>query len=500
MALLRRSVEEKKSAPTKTARSARNRAAGGASGPAGARTDGPTSGSGRGSIGDRAWRWRSIGGSGTSTRLRSRRVATRRPRRRDGADKTRAGAAAGAGARGAGGRARAKSGLLYVIQKHDASRLHYDFRLELDGVLLSWAIPKGPSLDPRDRHLAARTEDHPLEYGTFEGTIPEGEYGGGTVLLWDRGTWEPEGDPHEMLRKGDLKFTLHGEKLNGSWVLVRMKPRPERGDKEEWLLIKHRDDESVDGDGQRILEDRPESVASGRSLRRSPPPARRACGTATCPPTSRPRPAPARTSSSTRPRCRERTGAETAAASSSRNWRRSSRRRPQGDDWLHEIKFDGYRAISRIEKGSVRMYSRNGKDWTDRYRGHRRRAGQAAGGERGARRRSGRAPAGRADELPGAAERSRGGEGPTAGAGEDSRLLYYVFDLLYLDGQDLTKAAIEDRKELLRRLLARVGQGGRILYSEHIAGSGAKMFERGLQDRARGHREQAVVEPLSSRA
>src|SRR5947199_9884585 len=138
-----------------------------------------------------------------------------------------------------GKKAKAKSkGLSYVIQNHAATRLHYDFRLELDGVLLSWAVPKGPSLDPTEKRLAAHVEDHPIEYGTFEGVIPKGEYGGGTVMLWDRGHWIPEGDPHAGLKKGDLKFRLEGEKLSGSFVLVRMKARPEDNPKSEsWLLI-----------------------------------------------------------------------------------------------------------------------------------------------------------------------------------------------------------------------------------------------------------------------
>jgi bifunctional non-homologous end joining protein LigD len=164
------------------------------------------------------------------------------------------------------GEAAAPDGRLFVIQKHAASRLHYDFRLELDGVLLSWAVPKGPSLDPHDKRFAARVEDHPVGYGGFEGTIPEGEYGGGTVELWDRGTWEPEGDPHAGLARGDFKFTLHGEKLRGSWVLVRMKQASDREGKENWLLIKHRDAFAVDGDGDALLRDRPESVLTGRSL------------------------------------------------------------------------------------------------------------------------------------------------------------------------------------------------------------------------------------------
>src|SRR5271156_2603085 len=128
-----------------------------------------------------------------------------------------------------------EEGLSYLIQKHDATRLHYDFRLELDGVLLSWAVTKGPSLNPSDKRLAVRTEDHPLSYGTFEGTIPKGQYGGGTVMLWDRGTWEPRGDVEAGLKKGDLKFTLHGEKLKGNWALIRMNGRAANANKPNWL-------------------------------------------------------------------------------------------------------------------------------------------------------------------------------------------------------------------------------------------------------------------------
>src|SRR5579872_6964870 len=152
----------------------------------------------------------------------------------------------------------------FVIQKHDATRLHYDLRLEYGGVFKSWAVTKGPSLDPHDKRLAVEVEDHPLDYGDFEGTIPEGQYGGGTVMLWDRGTWEAE-DPEAGFKKGDLKFTLHGDKLHGSWVLVRMKNDRFGGKRTNWLLIKHRDEYAVDGNGEAILdEDR--SVASGRSM------------------------------------------------------------------------------------------------------------------------------------------------------------------------------------------------------------------------------------------
>ena len=155
----------------------------------------------------------------------------------------------------------------FVIQKHAATRLHYDFRLELEGTLKSWAVPKGPSLDPLERRLAMHVEDHPIEYGSFEGIIPKGEYGGGTVLLWDRGTWEPEEDPHKGYHAGSLKFTLHGEKLKGSWALVRINDKRQTRDAgKSWLLIKHRDAEARPAKELSIVEARPESVATGRSM------------------------------------------------------------------------------------------------------------------------------------------------------------------------------------------------------------------------------------------
>jgi len=155
----------------------------------------------------------------------------------------------------------------FVVQKHAASRLHYDFRLELEGVLKSWAIPKGPSLDPADKRLAMHVEDHPLEYGSFEGIIPKGQYGGGTVLLWDHGTWEPVGDPHKAYRAGSLKFTLNGEKLRGGFALVKIGARrSDRADDRSWLLIKERDRQASAGHAKPIVESQPDSVTSGRSL------------------------------------------------------------------------------------------------------------------------------------------------------------------------------------------------------------------------------------------
>ncbi len=157
-----------------------------------------------------------------------------------------------------------KTGNSFVIQKHAARRTHFDFRLEHEGVLKSWAVTRGPSLDPAEKRLAVRTEDHPLEYGGFEGVIPKGEYGGGPVMIWDRGTWEPIGDPDEGLAKGDLKFRLHGDRLNGDFVLVRMKKDRTGGKRENWLLIKKRDEYA--GDGSEPTEDFDTSVKSGRSM------------------------------------------------------------------------------------------------------------------------------------------------------------------------------------------------------------------------------------------
>src|SRR5512143_2088260 len=164
------------------------------------------------------------------------------------------------------GETRPAGGSSYCIQKHAATRLHYDFRLELDGVLLSWAVPKGPSLDPRDKRLAMRVEDHPVEYGAFEGVIPKGEYGAGPVIVWDRGTWTPLADPHRGLAKGHLAFELHGEKLEGAWDLIRMHGRDEGEGKEPWLLVKARDAHARHGPEADIVSRRPESVASGRTI------------------------------------------------------------------------------------------------------------------------------------------------------------------------------------------------------------------------------------------
>ena len=240
----------------------------------------------------------------------------------------------------------------YLIQKHDATRLHYDFRLELDGVLLSWAVTKGPSLNPADKRLAVRTEDHPLSYGTFEGTIPKGQYGGGTVMLWDKGTWEPKGDPRAALKKGHLSFIVHGQRLKGGWDLIRM-----RGDskRENWLLIKEKDAQArQNGSRQAFLEDRSVSVASGRSMDEI------AAGKGTGKKAQKKRKTATANAPGDQPKKLIQDYPEVQLAT-------LVDKPPEGMNWLHEIKFDGYRLLGFVSGGEGRLRTRNSKDWTERF-------------------------------------------------------------------------------------------------------------------------------------
>ena len=344
----------------------------------------------------------------------------------------------------------AESGSRFVIHRHSATAPHYDLRLEHNGVLLSWAVPKGPSLNPADKRLAVHTEDHPVEYIDFEGVIPEGEYGGGPMIVWDTGTWAPMGDPDEGLRTGDFKFRLWGEKLKGGWMLARLKPKPGDNGKENWLFFKEHD-QAVDADTD-ILEARPESVKSGRRIEelvtvRKPPRPTTAAGAvkAPMPPTLEPQLA---TAADAPPK---------AAA--------------KGPFYLHEIKFDGYRTLAFLEDGNVRLITRAGLDWTHRY---------------------GLLPQAFA-QLPCKSAILDGeivaldehgisrfsllqqalSEGPS------SRLTFYAFDLLYLDGWDLRRVPLKKRKEYLSQLIAGVS-GGRsaIQYSDHVEGDGDALFAR----------------------
>jgi bifunctional non-homologous end joining protein LigD len=274
--------------------------------------------------------------------------------------------------------------LRYVIQKHAATRLHYDFRLELDGTFRSWAVTRGPSLDPAEKRLAVEVEDHPLDYGDFEGTIPKGQYGGGTVMLWDRGFWEPQGDAGRMLKKGDLKFRLDGEKLHGSWVLVRMRNDKFKSKRNNWLLIKHRDDFAKTGSGEKVLE-KNMSVASGRGMDAiekgsgaKPRPFMRAktfkADAVWQSKGSRSDPVGDKRG------VRENTAAEPPVKTPVKA-KKVSRlphfvepqlcklvdQPPSGANWVHEVKFDGYRMQLHVEGGKARLFTRKGLDWTAKF-------------------------------------------------------------------------------------------------------------------------------------
>ncbi len=365
-----------------------------------------------------------------------------------------------AGARSARAKPDAAS-LSFVVQKHAATRLHYDFRLELGGVLLSWAIPKGPSLDPGEKRLAVHVEDHPIEYGGFEGVIPKGQYGGGTVLLWDRGAWTPEGpDPAAAYKKGSLKFRLDGEKLHGHWALVRMGGKAANERQENWLLIKERDGEAVPGSDNALVEEKPLSVATGRSMEAIAADRDRVWESR---PAATPKP-PAKPAAATRPGgARKRAMPDrltpqlaTLAAAP-----------PDGEEWLHEIKYDGYRLLARIERGDIRLITRNGLDWTGKFP----------------------ALAGALAELPVESALVDGElvalatDGTTSFAdlqdsiarGDTAGLVFIAFDLLYCDGDDLTGATLEDRKTALAAIVPPAAHGA-LRYSDHQAGRGGDFF------------------------
>jgi bifunctional non-homologous end joining protein LigD len=364
------------------------------------------------------------------------------------------------------GEARAPGGSSYCIQKHAASRLHYDFRLELDGVLLSWAVPKGPSFDPREKRLAMRVEDHPVEYGSFEGVIPEGEYGAGAVVLWDRGTWTPVVEPAPALKKGELKFHLRGEKLAGKWALVRIKGR----DPKAWLLVKDRDEHARTTAELDIVSARPESVLSGRGLAEVAAErdwlwhSRPVRSDGAVEPGG-----PAEGEGGARLRLTDVRGAVRGALPRSQPLALALvvEGPPEGDGWLHEIKHDGYRIVARIEEGEVRLVSRNGKDWTKEFP-------QVA-------RDLGRLPAGTAlldgevaAVLPSGASSFQALQRRAASGA--APVVYFAFDLLHLDGWDLRPAGVEERKEVLRRLLESAPPALR--FSDHVRGQGRAFFEK----------------------
>ncbi|MHC2302487.1 DNA ligase D [Rhizobium mongolense] len=364
--------------------------------------------------------------------------------------------------RGAKGRSRRNS---FVIQKHDATRLHYDFRLEMDGVLKSWAVTRGPSLNPEDKRLAVHVEDHPLSYGDFEGIIPKGQYGGGTVIIWDRGTWTPLGDAKMAYRKGHIEFELDGEKLKGRWHLVRMHGRPGEGH-ENWLLIKG-DDASARHDGKDILEQRPESAKTGRRIEEV---AKNPTDTWNSKPKGGDKTVTARTKK-VEPQVHDwPQGAKKAAMPDFVEplLAKLKARPPAGDGWIHEIKFDGYRLQVRIEKGKVKMLTRTGLDWTEKFGSDIVDAFMAL-------------PIQSAiidGEV--AVERDTGASDFSAlqqdlSERRDDRFIFYAFYLMYLDGRDLRAARLMERKSLLEQTL--LGGNYKLRFSEHFHQNGGLVFD-----------------------
>jgi len=405
-------------------------------------------------------------------------------------------------------------GWRFVIQKHDATRLHYDFRLELDGVLLSWAVPKGPSLDPADKRLAVHVEDHPIEYGEFEGVIPDGEYGGGPVLLWDRGTWRPLGDPRKDYEAGRLKFELDGEKLGGVWNLVRTR---RTGRQDSWLLIKHRDEYARAG-GTAIVDEQPLSVESNRTVdevRQAGGPHwrsrregggghKKATGTGvkgkTVPVRQAPTPAAPR---GRKVRQKRATSAKQVASVNAVASKGNAvvvdpssvtgamptamptecrpqlatlaAEAPDGDDWLNEIKLDGYRLLAFYKAGKVRLLTRNGLDWTPKF------AGIAAALTRLT-----------VDEciLDGEAV-VLDAQGRSnfqllqnqLKAGDRASMAMYVFDVIHCNGYNLINTPLNQRKELLRQIISAGGYlpADAVRYTDHLQGDGKAFLEKACE-------------------
>ncbi|MGA8898097.1 DNA ligase D [Bradyrhizobium sp.] len=366
----------------------------------------------------------------------------------------------------------------FVIQKHDATRLHYDFRLEFDGVFKSWAVTRGPSLDPHDKRLAVEVEDHPLDYGDFEGTIPEGQYGGGTVQLWDRGTWESD-DPERGFKKGDLKFTLHGDKLQGSWVLVRMRHDRNGGKRTNWLLIKHRDEYAREGEANDILEE-DRSVASGRSMDQIAKGKGRA-------------PKPFMTKVAGRGKADAVWHSNRGEAAEARAHTRKAagpakatkvdempefvafelctlvEQPPSGAGWGHEIKFDGYRVQLRVEDGKATLRTRKGLDWTDKFK-----AIAKAGAT---------LPDAMIDGEIVALDHEGNPDFSALQAaisdGRTDNLIFYAFDLLFAEGEDLRRLPLEQRKARLKQLLdaQQKKRAASIRYVEHFEARGEEVLE-----------------------
>jgi bifunctional non-homologous end joining protein LigD len=387
------------------------------------------------------------------------------------------------------GGARTKTGFSYVIQKHAASHLHYDFRLELDGVLLSWAVPKGPSLDPKVRRLAMQTEDHPIDYGGFEGTIPQGEYGGGTVMVWDRGTWEPQEDPQKGYAKGHLRFVLHGDKLRGAWHLVRTGKAD--AEKKGWLLFKSQDEEAR-AEGS-VVDEQLDSVVTGRTMEQIAKARDKVWHSN--------RAAKGNRSTETRravlaARPDEKLDALLAHGKAGPVPRKLEPERPTlvkkvptGAEWAHELKYDGERILARLEKGVVALLDDGGNDWTLKVPG----------------------VAEVISELPldtaifdgeiavqrpdGTTDRSLLETALRDGGRND--ITFFVFDVLYLQGRDLRKLPLCQRKEILERAIG-MNRDARLYVSRHLVSSGEDFFKAACKVGAEGVVSKKLDRPYRS--
>jgi bifunctional non-homologous end joining protein LigD len=357
---------------------------------------------------------------------------------------------------------RAKSrGDRFVVQKHDARRLHYDLRLELDGVLKSWAVTRGPSLVPGEKRLSVHTEDHPLKYIDFEGVIPAGQYGGGTMIVWDQGRWIPEGDPRADYARGRLTFTLEGERLKGKWHLVRTHGKPgERN--EQWLLLKSDDGAARTSEDPDILEEETTSLKSGRTIEQLA-----AEGEVRVDHAAREKVAKLRASKPKRPTKVAGAKKGILPAFVEPALAQLVESAPKGGNWLHEIKLDGYRMQARIDGGQVQLLTRKGLDWTAKFK-------PVANALKNL-----KIPSALLDgeivveDEAGVSSFSALQQELKGGKGE--RFVYYVFDLLYLNGEDLRKATLADRKAALRLLFDDLPQGGAIRFSDHLEEDGATL-------------------------
>ncbi|GAA4023268.1 DNA ligase D [Sphingomonas swuensis] len=351
----------------------------------------------------------------------------------------------------------------FVVQKHEASRLHWDFRLELDGVLKSWAVPRGPSLDPKTNRLAMRTEDHPLDYGGFEGIIPEGEYGGGTVMLWDRGRWipHPDKDPRKTLEEGHLHFTLEGERMKGEWVMFRMKPKPgEKG--EAWMLKKVTDEEARPEEGDALVEACLTSVESGRSM------AEIAAGEDVW-----------QSNKGGKKGGRTKRKVVSPPAFQAPQLATLADHVPTGSDWIHEYKYDGYRLLLSVGGGGALAWTRNGKDWSDFF-GELTDAAAATlppgcllDGEAVALDKDGK------PNFQLLQSTVKGGSGQSR-----PDLAYFAFDLLVDRGEDITALSTLERKKRLAALLE--GVPAPLVYGDHIVGKGEQLFDKVCADKGEG--------------